>query len=510
MLHNEIETPVETQDTPALHRTHLSLSSAALCAATIAYPISQYIAYFFVAIALLTGGIFLVAGDKRTISDYWWRLLFPMLPFLLSGIIFLTVKDVSATHLGLFLVIGSPLLSLAFSRTPYADQRNSILYSLFIASILTLWLGLRNSEWNNSIWSMLDTLPAEMLILYLLLYFFGKHLYFSLRLFLLLCLRFSLSRFTALATVLFFTLLWLAMFVGLFYFGHTLFLLAIFPFLLLPHLYRGISYFRSIITRLSLWVIFTIAFLFGVSFVAHLIDDFYTPQYQPQQPYDLTTANGRLYTNDTTTRSYQQGYYHDIYVCREEIEREWPRYSGIALTTEYAPGRTVYDALCWYLASDGHRRDSVGLTFLEPTDVAAIERGATSSKLRDRGWLYWALWKELENAERAKLEGDAASSPLLLAWKAVVLGDQSIESPIGVIESSRRWGIVPVAFLVLSVVCSLLIIALKYKRRHAWHVLYLFLLVCVVGHSIFTVYGLFFLLITVWWALRYKRHPERV
>lgn len=510
MPHNEIETPVETQDTPALHRTHLSLSSAALCAATIAYPISQYIAYFFVAIALLTGGIFLVAGDKRTISDYWWRLLFPMLPFLLSGIIFLTVKDVSATHLGLFLVIGSPLLSLAFSRTPYADQRNSILYSLFIASILTLWLGLRNSEWNNSIWSMLDTLPAEMLILYLLLYFFGKHLYFSPRLFLLLCLRFSLSRFTALATVLFFTLLWLAMFVGLFYFGHTLFLLAIFPFLLLPHLYRGISYFRSIITRLSLWVIFTIAFLFGVSFVAHLIDDFYTPQYQPQQPYDLTTANGRLYTNDTTTRSYQQGYYHDIYVCREEIEREWPRYSGIALTTEYAPGRTVYDALCWYLASDGHRRDSAGLTFLEPTDVAAIERGATSSKLRDRGWLYWALWKELENAERAKLEGDAASSPLLLAWNAVVLGDQSIESPIGVIESSRRWGIVPVAFLVLSVVCSLLIIALKYKRRHAWHVLYLFLLVCVVGHSIFTVYGLFFLLITVWWALRYKRHPERV
>ena len=107
---------------------------------------------------------------------------------------------------------------------------------------------------------MLDTLPAEILILYLLLYFFGKHLYFSPRLFLLLCLRFSLSRFTALATVLFFTLLWLAMFVGLFYFGHTLFLLAIFPFLLLPHLYRGISYFRSIITRLSLWVIFTIAF----------------------------------------------------------------------------------------------------------------------------------------------------------------------------------------------------------------------------------------------------------
>lgn len=511
MPHNEIETKVETQNNLAPHRPPLSLSSAALCAATIAYPISQYIAYFFVAIALLTGGIFLFVGDKRTISDYWCRLLFPMLPFLLTGIIFLTVGDIATTHLGLLLVIGSPLLSLAFSRTPYADRRNSILYSLFIASILTLWLGLRNSEWSNdSIWAMLDTLPAEILVLYLWLYFFGKHLYFSPRLFLLLCLRFSFSYFTALATIFFFTLLWLVMFVVIFYFGHTLLLLALFPFIFFPHLYRGIAYFRNIITRLSLWVIFTIAFLFGVSYVAHLIDDFYTPQYQPQRPYDLVTANGCPYTNDTTTKAYQQGYYHDLYVCREELENEWPRYSGTPLATEYAPGHTVYDALCRYLASDGHRRDSVGLSFLEPADVVAIERGATNSKLRNRGRLYWAIWRELENAERAKLDGNVASSPLLLAWRSVVQRDKSIESPIGIVESARRWGVLPIAFLAFSVVGSLLVIALKYKRRHAWHVLYLFLLASIVGHGVFTVYSLFFLLITVWWALRYKRHPELI
>lgn len=507
MPHNGIDVQ-KSHGESVPRRPHLSLSTAAICAAAIAYPISSYIAYFFVAIALLTGCFFLFGGDKRTIPDYWWRLLFPMLPFLISGLLFLTVGDIGATHLGLILVIGSPLFSIAFSRTPYAEQRNSLVYSIFIASILTLWLGLRNTEWSAANpWIILDSIPTELLAVYLLLYFFDKHLYFAPRLILLLCFRFSFSRLTALATVLFIAFFWLALLVAVFYFGHTLFLLALFPLLFFPHLYCWISYFRSMVTRLSLWVIFTLAFLFGISFVAHLVDTFYTPQYRPPYPYELTTINGRPYTNDTTTYAYQHGYYHDLYVCREEIEHEWPRYSGVPLTAEYAPGCTIYDALCKYLASGGHRRDSVGLTFLEPKDVAAIERGATSCNLRNRGRLYWAIWQELEKAELAKQEGNVEASYLLLAWHSVVGGDANLESPIGIVASARRWGMLPVAFFILSVVGTLLFIALKYKHRHAWHLLYIFLLASMLGYSTFTVHGMFFLMISVWWALRYKRSP---
>ena len=119
MPHNGIDVQ-KSHGESVPRRPHLSLSTAAICAAAIAYPISSYIAYFFVAIALLTGCFFLFGGDKRTIPDYWWRLLFPMLPFLISGLLFLTVGDIGATHLGLILVIGSPLFSIAFSSTPYA------------------------------------------------------------------------------------------------------------------------------------------------------------------------------------------------------------------------------------------------------------------------------------------------------------------------------------------------------------------------------------------------------
>lgn len=506
MPHNSIDAHTEAQGDTPVTPSSLSLASAALCAATIAYPVSQYVAYFFVAIALLVGGIFLFRGDKKTIPDYPWRLLFPMIIFLTAGILFLTVGDAGATHLGLILAIGSPILSIAFSRTPYADQRSALVYSIFIAALLTLWLGLRNTEWSSdNTWRILDSIPTQILVVYLILYFFDKHLYFAPRLLLLLCFRFSFSRILALVVVFFFTLFWPAILVIVFYLGNTLFLLAIFPLLLLPHLYCWIGYFRNIVTRLSLWVVVTIIFLLGVSFVAHLIDAFYTPQSIPKRPYDLVTANGRPYVHDTTTAAYHLGYYHDIYVCRQEIEHEWPRYSGVALSTEYAPGRTIYDALCRYLASGGHRRDSVGLTFLEPKDVAIIEKGGTSSKLLGHGALYWAIWQQLDNIELAKQGGDISQAPLLLAWRSVIEGDKNLQSPIGIVASARRWGILPVAFFMLSITLSLLFIALKYKRRHAWHALFLFLLASLIGYSTFTVHGMFFLMIMVWWALRYKR-----
>lgn len=486
-----------------------SLSTSALCAATISYAILPYIAYGFVGLAFITGAVFLFKKDKSSIPDYWWRILFPMLPFFFAGVLFLAVGDPAATHLGLMLAIGSPILSVAFSRTPVTDKRGALLYSIFIAAILTLWMGLQNEEWSaDATWRILDSIPTEILVLYLLFYFFDRHLYYIPRIFLVLCIRFSLSRLSALIVLLLLTLFWLIPIVLLIYFGHTLFLLAILPLLLLPHLYSWVNYFRSNITRFTLWVIVTVVFLFGLSYVAHLLDTFYTPQYRPATPYELTTANGRPYTHDTTTNAFRNGYYYDIYVCRQELEHEWPRYSGVALNTEYAPGHTVYDALCRYLASDGHRRDSVGLTFLESADIAAIERGATSKELRDRGTLYWAIWNELEGIETARQNGNVKDAPILLAWNSVVEGDTSIESPIGIIASARRWGVLPVAFFVLAVVGSLVFIAIRYKRKQAGHFLYIFLLASLCGYSTFTVHGMFFLMIAVWWTIRYQRPPK--
>ena len=77
--------------------------------------------------------------------------------------------------------------------------------------------------------------------------------------------------------------------------------------------------------------------------------------------------------------------------------------------------------------------------------------------------------------------------------------------PMGVVAAYGRWGAIPVLFFVLSVIGSLLWIGIKYRRSHAWHVLYLVVLSLLVGHGLFTLYGLFYLLLGIWWSLRYKK-----
>lgn len=503
-------TPTSTVDSERStfpnEQIYLSVHTALISFGTIVYPLSQYVGYFFVAIAFLLGLFYLMSKRLSLHStDYRERLVFPMIPMLGAGLLFLLGGDTGAWHLGLFLVIGGGVLSVAFSRTSLRDQRGFLLYSFLIASLLTLGFGVRNTEWAaDNIWNTLDTVPFELLLLYILFYFFGDFLRGLPFIFVVCCLRFRLRRSWAIILCLALLAAWIGGFVLLFHVGHTLLLLLLLPLLLAPHLFRWINFFRGVVIRLSLWVVTAVLFLYGISFLGHVIDDFYSPQYAPPQPYEAFTANGRPYTHDTLSVAYQNGQYHTIYVCQEELEREWSRYSGLPLKTQRVYDEPLYDALCAYLASAGHRRDSVGMTFLSSQDIKAIERGATNVRQRGRGWLYWALWAELEHAERVKSGQSEERSMLYEAYRAIKERNYA-GHPVGVVAAYGRWGAIPVLFFVLSVIGSLLWIGIKYRRPHAWHVLYLVVLSLLVGHGLFTLYGLFYLLLGIWWSLRYKK-----
>lgn len=485
---------------------YLSVTTAAICLGAIAYPLSQYIGYFFIVLAFLSGILYFVSQRMvRESTEYRERLFFPMLPLLGSGLLFLLGGDTGAYRLGIFLAVGSGVLSVAFIRTSLRDQRGFLLYSFLIASLLTLWVGTRNAEWaSDDVWNSLDTVPFEVLLLYALFYFFGDFLRSLPFIFVLFCLRFRLRRLTSVLLCLLLLALWGGIFTLLFYIGHTLLLLFLLPLLLAPHLFRWIKFFRGMIVRLTLWVIASVLFLYALSFVAHFIDDYYTPQYKPPSPYEQLTVNGRPYTHDTLSFAYQHGQYSTLYVCKEELEQEWSRYSGKPLNTQVGHGETLYEALCSYLASGGHRRDSVGMTFLSADDIDAIERGATSLKLQKRGWFYWTLWQELEHAERVKSGRREELSLLYESYRALTERDYTTY-PVGVIAAYKRWGAIPVLFFVVSVIGVLLWIGVKYRRSHAWHVLYLVLLFLFIGHGLFTIYGFFYLLLGIWWSIRYKK-----
>lgn len=505
------DTPTGTVDsertTFPTERLYLSVATAAISLGAIVYPLSQYVGYFFIAIAFFSGLLYFLSKrlSLRT-ADYRARLAFPMLPMCGAGVLFLLGGDAGAWHLGWFLAIGSGVLSIAFSRTSLRDQRGFLLYSFLIASVLTLWLGGRNSEWAyDDVWNTLNTVPFEMLLIYVLFHFFGDFLRSLPFIFVITCLRFGFRRGTAAAICLLLLGVWFGVFVLLFYVGHTLLLLFLLPLLLAPHLFRWINFFRGVVTRLSLWVVAVVLFLYGVSFLGHFIDDFYSPQYAPPKPYEALTAGGCAYTHDTLSAAYQNGQYYTVYVCEEELRREWSRYSGMPLNTQFPPyGETLYDGLCAYLASAGHRRDSVGMTFLSSADIDALEHGATSVKQRGRSWFYQMLWHELAHAERVRSGKSEDQSLLYESYRALKERDYAA-LPIGVVAAYNRWGAIPVVFFVISVLGSLLWIGIKYRRSHAWHVLYLVVLSFLVGHGLFTLYGFFYLLLGIWWSVRYKK-----
>ena len=108
--------------------------------------------------------------------------------------------------------------------------------------------------------------------------------------------------------------------------------------------------------------------------VAVLVRDYYRPTPLTLQPLQERTVNGNPYKHKQDGVMECGGYVNN-YICRKEMQQEWPKYSRVPLDEETGNGYTVYPALIRYLNAMGLPKDSLGMTHLSPDDVAAIERG---------------------------------------------------------------------------------------------------------------------------------------
>lgn len=480
--------------------TRSGLTTLLLSLAIISYPILNYISYAFAGFALLSSIAFWIHNQptpsKRNDLRQW---LYPLLLSVLSGILFLFAGRGDNIRSALTLIVGGVFMTITLSTIVAQWQQRVVFYSFFIACILTFFLGTDTVAWAQGEWQELNLVPWAVVLIYVLFYVLGNSLVKLSRLSYVYTERYALK--TIIGSVALLITAILAAIALIMYWGNTPFLLALVPLFLFPHIYRWIGLLQGMVARLSLWVVVAIMYLFGVSFVGHVIDDFYSPQYCPSKPYELATINGRGYQHDTSTLAYQRGLYHDIYICQEELEKEWNRYSSLPLYSSVAnaSGLSLYDVLCRYLASGGHRRDSVGLTFLDTEDIRAIEHGATSIKLRGRWYPYRTLWKALEQLEAARMGDTSVHSFLYSSWQSFRSQSGATHSPLGIVASTQRWGTLPVSFLILGIVGYLLFLAIKCKRRIAWHAICLLCIFLTMGYSFFSTQGLLFWILAIGW-----------
>ncbi|PID90691.1 MAG: hypothetical protein CSA97_01575, partial [Bacteroidetes bacterium] len=169
----------------------------------------------------------------------------------------------------------------------------------------------------------------------------------------------------------------------------------------------------------------------------------------------------------------EQGHSVDIYLCDSELREGWVRRSNIPFDSIIPPeGKTQGEVLMRYLASMGHRRDSVGLTFLSPDDLQAIEEGRTAVGLRGRGPLYTYIWRQLQGIEREMVDDTVAPCDAIRLYRGIraTLHDQPTHAPVGslslLIDLAGLVGWMATLLLLLaSLTLSLL---LAYRRGYWW------------------------------------------
>ena len=161
------------------------------------------------------------------------------------------------------------------------------------------------------------------------------------------------------------------------------------------------------------------------------------------QNHEKLTASGRTYQHQTDRQEFENGYPLWIYVCEEELRREWNRRSEINYDGRDKLDHEMRMTLIRFLTSKGQRKDSAGVWSLNENEIAAIENGTANifylNKADPRARLHQVMW-EIENYRMGGDPSGHSVAQRLEYWKAAA----------GIINEHPLFGVgtgdVPAAF----------------------------------------------------------------
>ena len=96
------------------------------------------------------------------------------------------------------------------------------------------------------------------------------------------------------------------------------------------------------------------------------------------------TLNGRPYIHYLDQIETENGNYYGIYVCKDEIDKEWRLRSKLNLDSFDLKKQPLRATLYRFLTSKGLRKDSVGLSALSDKEIKSVENGITNVNYQDK------------------------------------------------------------------------------------------------------------------------------
>ena len=147
--------------------------------------------------------------------------------------------------------------------------------------------------------------------------------------------------------------------------------------------------------------------LFSVIYLGYTVDRFYNFDELNAEELDQQTVEGNPYTHRMGPSDVENGHYTWIYVCDQELEREWSQVSEIPfMGGQTGNGNTLRTTLIRFLTSKDLRKDAAGLRQLSEEEIRAIEKGVANFIYLDRFKFYPRIYELIWEIHRYKLGYD--------------------------------------------------------------------------------------------------------
>ena len=211
-----------------------------------------------------------------------------------------------------------------------------------------------------------------------------------------------------------FTILWFVFFLFLL---KSLSGIVIFIFLLFLLAGYYSSHIKELVLRLFVQVLLVTVILFIASFLTHAISKFYAVEKIDFDNLEQYTASGNPYQHNTEWKQIENGHYVWLYVCPQELKREWNRRSDFVYEEKDKKGQQIKTTLKRYLTSKGLRKDSVGISGLTDEDIKNIENGMANHIYAQRYALYPKVYQIIWEVDVYRKGANPAGNSITQRWE---------------------------------------------------------------------------------------------
>lgn len=171
-------------------------------------------------------------------------------------------------------------------------------------------------------------------------------------------------------------------------------------FLLLLRALLGI---RDQLVRLMVLVPVLMIPLLSILYFNRAVQKYYTIDELVVEELEQYTSEGKPYVHHPGKKDIENGHFVWLYICDEELEREWNRVSELDYTGITSNDNSLRTTLIRYLASKDLRKDAAGLKQLSGAEIRAIERGTANHIYLKRFRLYPRIYEVIWEFDRYKM-----------------------------------------------------------------------------------------------------------